>query len=208
MHDECRFQDAQACGEQRVEAPRDRTSMSVLDLKHASTRRLMAAHHAPIGPATCRDRSPPPDDVDRYLARIGQPRPDDLTLTSLARPQDAHVRSVPFENFDIHLLGRLLSLRDDDLVRKVVDDRRGGFRFELTGLFSSLLTALGHEVVLARRPPLARRRHARPAIRPRPDPRHRRRAADCSWTSAPAPRTRPCSLDGPWSSRPAGASTA
>lgn len=96
----------------------------------------------------------PPHDVDRYLARIGQPRPDALTLASLARLQDAHVRSVPFENLDIHL-GRPLSLRTDDLVRKVVDDRRGGFCFELNGLFASLLTALGHEVVLV----AARHRH-------------------------------------------------
>lgn len=96
----------------------------------------------------------PPHDVDRYLARIGQPRPDVLTLASLARLQDAHVRSVPFENLDIHL-GRPLSLRTEDLVHKVVDDRRGGFCFELNGLFASLLTALGHEVVLV----AARHRH-------------------------------------------------
>lgn len=88
-----------------------------------------------------------PQDVDRYLARIGQPRPEAPSLASLARLQDAHVRSVPFENLDIHL-GRPLSLRTEDLVRKVVDDRRGGFCFELNGLFASLLATLGHEVVL------------------------------------------------------------
>lgn len=96
----------------------------------------------------------PPHDVDRYLARIGQPSPEDATLASLARLQDAHVRSVPFENLDIHL-GRPLSLRTEDLVRKIIDDRRGGFCFELNGLFASLLAALGHEVVLV----AARHRH-------------------------------------------------
>ncbi|WP_052668573.1 arylamine N-acetyltransferase family protein [Nitriliruptor alkaliphilus] len=89
----------------------------------------------------------PPRDVDRYLARIGQPRPDALTLASLARLQDAHVRTVPFENLDIHL-GRPLSLGTGDLVRKIIDDRRGGFCFELNGLFASLLSTLGYEVVL------------------------------------------------------------
>ncbi len=65
----------------------------------------------------------------------------------LASLQDAHVRTVPFENLDIHL-GVPLSLDVDDLVAKVVKARRGGFCFELNGLFHAVLEALGFDAWL------------------------------------------------------------
>jgi N-hydroxyarylamine O-acetyltransferase len=54
----------------------------------------------------------------------------------------AHVMTVPFENLDIHL-GRPISLAPADLFRKIVSSRRGGYCFELNGLFALLLEALG-----------------------------------------------------------------
>ena len=65
----------------------------------------------------------------------------------LASLQDAHVRAVPFENLDIHL-GRPLSLDIDDLFAKVVEARRGGFCFELSGLFHAALVTLGDDAWL------------------------------------------------------------
>lgn len=81
-------------------------------------------------------------DVDAYLGRIGASRSD-----SLASLHEAHVRSVPFEDYDIHL-GIPISLDLDDLQDKIVVRRRGGFCYELNGLFAALLTALGHRVTL------------------------------------------------------------
>jgi N-hydroxyarylamine O-acetyltransferase len=53
--------------------------------------------------------------------------------------------SIPFENLDIHL-GRQLSLDYASLFDKIVVRRRGGFCYELNGLFALLIAELGFEV--------------------------------------------------------------
>ena len=85
--------------------------------------------------------------VDGYLRRIGHAPVSTPDLATLASLQDAHVRAVPFENLDIHL-GRPLRLDLDHLAAKVVADRRGGFCFELNGLFCALLLTLGFDARL------------------------------------------------------------
>jgi N-hydroxyarylamine O-acetyltransferase len=91
-------------------------------------------------------------DLDRYLARIGlSGRP------SLAEVHFAHVVSIPFENLDPYR-GIMVSLSDDDLARKLVDERRGGYCFEHNLLLAAALRALGAEVDLY----LARVRFGRP----------------------------------------------
>ena len=85
--------------------------------------------------------------VERYLARIGHAPLAEPDLDALGSLQDAHVRTVPFENLDIHL-GEPLSLDLDDLVAKVVLRRRGGFCYELNGLFCALLCSLGYRARL------------------------------------------------------------
>jgi N-hydroxyarylamine O-acetyltransferase len=52
---------------------------------------------------------------------------------------------VPFENLDIHL-GTPIVLDEAALVGKIVDRRRGGFCYELNGLFAALLEHLGFTV--------------------------------------------------------------
>ncbi|BCY12211.1 arylamine N-acetyltransferase [Actinoplanes sp. L3-i22] len=84
-------------------------------------------------------------DVTAYLDRIGLPRPatpDDDSLRALSW---AHQAAVPFENLSIHL-GEPISLDPADLFDKVVRRRRGGFCYELNGLFALLLADLGHAV--------------------------------------------------------------
>lgn len=87
------------------------------------------------------------NDVGAYLDRIGLQRQDRAGLTSLAELQRAHLRTVPFENLDI-ALGRPIRLTEPDLFEKIVTRRRGGFCFELNGLFAALLRALGFGVTL------------------------------------------------------------
>ncbi|MFD9739608.1 arylamine N-acetyltransferase [Umezawaea sp. NPDC059074] len=82
-----------------------------------------------------------PEVVDAYLARIGA-----AATSPLGDLQELHLRSVPFENLDIHL-GERIVLDEDALVAKVVR-RRGGFCYEVNGAFAALLRALGYEVQL------------------------------------------------------------
>lgn len=84
------------------------------------------------------------DQVSAYLARIGanwQPP----CVESLFDLHLRHLQTVPFENLDIHL-DRRISLAVPELYEKIVDRKRGGFCYELNGLFGSLLRGLGYDV--------------------------------------------------------------
>ena len=70
--------------------------------------------------------------------------PREPTLDTLRGLVFAHATSVPFENLDV-LLGRGVSLADDDVERKLVTDRRGGYCFEQNSLLLRALSALGFE---------------------------------------------------------------
>lgn len=84
-------------------------------------------------------------DVPAYLDRIqyrGSLVPSPATLRNL---QLAHLQNIPFENLSIHY-GEQIVLDDAALFEKIVTRRRGGFCYELNGLFAALLRALGFEV--------------------------------------------------------------
>lgn len=85
-------------------------------------------------------------DIDAYLARIGYAGPRQPTSETLRALQRAHLFAVPFENLDINPQGTALDLSIDALFDKVVRRRRGGFCYELNGLFAELLVALGYDV--------------------------------------------------------------
>ncbi len=85
--------------------------------------------------------------IDAYLQRIdyhGSREPTAETLTQLHR---AHMFTVPFENLDI-TLGRPISLSHAAFYDKIVERGRGGFCYELNGLFGWLLEQLGFAVTL------------------------------------------------------------
>lgn len=100
-----------------------------------------------------------PDATDRYLERIGLDPADvhasEPDYALLARLQRAHVRSVPFENLAIvgdpeaDEPGEGVSLDLDAIYEKLVVAGRGGYCFELNGLFTTLLETLGFEVARA-----------------------------------------------------------
>src|SRR5262249_41185975 len=88
-----------------------------------------------------------PDTIGRYLDRIGAPLPSALDVAALRELHRRHLEAVPFENLSIHL-GEGIVLTEDALVDKIVRLGRGGFCYELNGLFAALLDGLGFSVSL------------------------------------------------------------
>ncbi|MEU2717173.1 arylamine N-acetyltransferase [Streptomyces sp. NPDC007205] len=85
--------------------------------------------------------------VDDCLRRIGAERPQRPTGRALRELHLRHLRTVPFENLSVHLDEEIL-LEEEWLLDKVTGRGRGGFCYELNGLFGALLAALGYEVEL------------------------------------------------------------
>ena len=83
--------------------------------------------------------------VDAYLARIGHAGGRAPTRENLAALQKAHLLSVPYENLNAYF-NRPSTLALDVLYDQIVTRRRGGYCFELNGLFAPLLRALGYSV--------------------------------------------------------------
>ena len=84
-------------------------------------------------------------DVAAYLDRIGYSGPTAAGIETLRGLHRAHLLRVPFENLDIHL-GRPIVLDETRLFAKIIGGRRGGFCYELNGLFAVLLENLGFRV--------------------------------------------------------------
>jgi N-hydroxyarylamine O-acetyltransferase len=86
-------------------------------------------------------------DVAAYLERIrytGLTTPDVECLFQIHR---AHLLAVPFENLDISQK-RQIVCDEGAFVRKIVQERRGGFCYEMNGAFAALLRSLGFRVTL------------------------------------------------------------
>lgn len=93
--------------------------------------------------------------LDAYLARIGYDRSrsgpvaaDLATLRALMRHQ---LCTVPFENLDVQA-GKGVSLVPEHIVSKIVGAQRGGYCYEVNGLFAMALQAIGlpYRMVAAR----------------------------------------------------------
>ena len=85
--------------------------------------------------------------LQAYLARIAYTGPTTPTIDTLRSIHRAHLQTVPFENLDISL-GRTIVVDEDATVRKIVEQHRGGFCYELNGAFAALLRELGFHVTL------------------------------------------------------------
>ncbi|MEM7585411.1 MAG: arylamine N-acetyltransferase [Acidobacteriota bacterium] len=85
--------------------------------------------------------------VESYCQRLQIRQPTSPTLETLWELHLAHLRSIPFENLDIHL-GVEISLCPEAMFDKLITRRRGGFCYELNGAFAALLHSLGFEVSL------------------------------------------------------------
>ena len=87
-----------------------------------------------------------PLQIQQYLHKLQlndlEPAADLATLTKL---QDAHLKFIPYENFDC-LNGRITSLKRSEVFEKLIMRNRGGICFELNGLYNWLLESLGFTV--------------------------------------------------------------
>ncbi len=86
-------------------------------------------------------------DVWAYLDRINYHGSSAPTLETLSALQEAHLLSVPFENLNIPL-GRPILTDETSLIDKIITHHRGGFCYELNGLFARLLRQMGYDVTL------------------------------------------------------------
>ena len=68
-----------------------------------------------------------------------------VNLATLTKLQDAHLKYIPYENFDC-LNGKITSLKRHDMFNKVIMHNSGGICFELNGLYNWLLESLGFDV--------------------------------------------------------------
>lgn len=82
---------------------------------------------------------------EKYLLRIGFDNFEiEPNLLNLKQLQKQHLLNVPFENLDIHW-NRQIVTDVGKFYRKIVENRRGGFCYELNGLFKELLDGIGYE---------------------------------------------------------------
>jgi len=83
--------------------------------------------------------------VVAYLEHIHYTHPVKPDVDTLRGLQLAHMRTVPFENLDIGLK-RPIQLTENTLWEKIILHKRGGFCYELNGLFAWLLKQIGFDV--------------------------------------------------------------
>lgn len=86
--------------------------------------------------------------LDNYLNRIGVSleKPFKCNEATLATIMDGQSRSISFENFDV-VMKKTISMKDDDVEAKLVDQKRGGYCWELNTLLRIALEDMGYKKV-------------------------------------------------------------
>lgn len=84
-------------------------------------------------------------DLDAYLERINYSGDKNTSEETLRKLHIAHTFNVPFENLDV-FYKRPVRLDEASLYRKIVKNRRGGYCFEMNGIFSAALKRIGFKV--------------------------------------------------------------
>lgn len=86
--------------------------------------------------------------VGRYLNRIGVSGPLAPDLDSLRVLHRAHLRTIAYENLDVQL-GRPVTIEIPAIYEKIVERGRGGWCYEMNGIFGWALKELGFHVTRA-----------------------------------------------------------
>lgn len=82
-----------------------------------------------------------------YLNRFHAQSINGVAIEDLTYLQDKHLKHIPFENLDV-IRKVPIYLNLSLIYEKIVDANRGGFCYELNGLFHWLLTELGFDADL------------------------------------------------------------
>ncbi len=80
-----------------------------------------------------------------YFKRIHYSGENQVSAATLKQLHLGHVMAIPFENLDVYAR-KPISLELDDIFRKIVINHRGGYCFEMNGLFAAVLTEMGFSV--------------------------------------------------------------
>lgn len=80
-----------------------------------------------------------------YYERINYTGKSDASFETLNALHIAHTFNIPFENLDV-FYKKPPSLENEALYKKIVENKRGGYCFEMNGLFSFVLKQLGFKV--------------------------------------------------------------
>lgn len=84
-------------------------------------------------------------DLDSYFKRIKYSGRADINAETLRDLHIAHTLNVPFENLDV-FYKRPIPLDEHSLYDKIVKQQRGGYCFEMNGIFSFVLQKMGFKV--------------------------------------------------------------
>lgn len=84
-------------------------------------------------------------EIKPYLERINYAKPIKPDAQTLYGLHPAHMLAVPFENLDVGLK-RTIHITEQAIYEKIVVNQRGGFCYELNGLFAWLLKQIGFDV--------------------------------------------------------------
>lgn len=108
---------------------------------------MSSAAPAPVALSSGVARPPAPSErqLELYLSRIGfsgEARLDGATLRELHR---RHVEAIAWENLDVYC-GRPVTRDPLRAFEKIVERRRGGWCYEMNGLFAWMLEGLGFTV--------------------------------------------------------------
>jgi N-hydroxyarylamine O-acetyltransferase len=83
--------------------------------------------------------------LDSYFERINYKEKMDVSEVTLRDIHIAHTLNIPFENLDVFYKKPIL-LDGASLYKKIVKERRGGYCFEMNGIFSLVLQEMGFKV--------------------------------------------------------------
>lgn len=83
-------------------------------------------------------------DTIAYLKRFNAYPVEECYLQDLARLQSLHMQNVPFENLDV-IREVPIYLNLENIYEKIVNQKRGGYCYEINGLFHWLLQELGFD---------------------------------------------------------------
>jgi N-hydroxyarylamine O-acetyltransferase len=84
----------------------------------------------------------PSFNLQQYLDRIKYSGAIELNFEGIKKLMQSQIFSVPFENIDVQA-GKVISLIGDDIVTQIVNKNRGGYCYQINGIFSLMLQEIG-----------------------------------------------------------------